>query len=355
MSLSPEVLEIVRTGQIDYTWLYRSASAGYVVGGLVEETKEVLEQYWITTWAWLSEKQKRDIHETGRALHSEEWVGGVHPFVNDWISEPTAFRAIMTEKRDIIFPNHVVSSLRRKPDGSVRRINKWTGAICRKQISLSGLKYKTTSAIWQENKMIIEQIKGNFLSVLVVIFAVTLSGCAQENIKQYTRQQWTVDADQDQCKVSKIVQDYRESQEWRNGRSYGLDFYRQDEDALLRIRHRSTDWNLLDYINLDNRYQFRSSCKSDFTLQQLVSISQYGPVLDPKFRSDQEGMRRYGSVSEYSFHTPSTEKLLCRVTPFRHRLPSGHPLADGVWKTGRVQSCINVATGAKTFNVIRDN
>ena len=81
----------------------------------------------LTTWAWLSEKQKRDIHETGRVLRSEEWVGGVHPFVNDWISEPAAFRAIMTEKRDIIFPNRVVSSLRHKSDGSVRRVNKWVG------------------------------------------------------------------------------------------------------------------------------------------------------------------------------------------------------------------------------------
>ncbi len=81
----------------------------------------------LTTWAWLSDQQKQDIHKTGRELQPEEWTGGAHPFVNDWITEPAAFRAVMTEKRDVIFPNHTASSLRRNPDGSVRRVSKWTG------------------------------------------------------------------------------------------------------------------------------------------------------------------------------------------------------------------------------------
>lgn len=71
--------------------------------------------------------EAQDIHKTGRELQLKEWTGGVHPFVNDWITEPAAFRAVMTEKRDVVFPNHIVSSLRRKSDGSVRRVNKWTG------------------------------------------------------------------------------------------------------------------------------------------------------------------------------------------------------------------------------------
>ena len=81
----------------------------------------------LTTWAWLTDEQKRDIHKTGRELQPKEWTGGAHPFVNDWITEPAAFRAVMTEKRDVIFPDHIVSSLRLNPDDSVRRVNKWTG------------------------------------------------------------------------------------------------------------------------------------------------------------------------------------------------------------------------------------
>lgn len=90
----------------------------------------------LTTWAWLSDRQKQDIHKTGRELHPEEWTGGQHPFVNDWITEPAAFRAVMTEKRDVIFPDHIVSSLRRNPDGSVRRVNKWVGRnLLRRKLS----------------------------------------------------------------------------------------------------------------------------------------------------------------------------------------------------------------------------
>ena len=87
----------------------------------------------LTTWAWLSDHQKQHIHKTGRGLKSDEWTGGTHPFVNDWITEPRAFRAVMAEKRDEIFPNYIISSLRRHPDGSVRRVNKWTGRKLQKQ------------------------------------------------------------------------------------------------------------------------------------------------------------------------------------------------------------------------------
>lgn len=234
MSLSPQALQAVRTGEIDYAWLYRPASAGCVVGDSVEASTHLPANLWVkwrslgvfalaglnrgeadilpgaflekheqaiteppemrfapatpwveilkfdaltalgmtigqlatspyhqqfklsyylpveilpplkaeqfrcflnaeghpvglTTWAWLTDQQKQDIHKTGRELQPEEWIGGEHPFVNDWITEPTAFRAVMTEKRDVIFPDHIVSSLRRNPDGSVRRVNKWTG------------------------------------------------------------------------------------------------------------------------------------------------------------------------------------------------------------------------------------
>ncbi|KZL17210.1 RTX toxin acyltransferase family protein [Pseudovibrio axinellae] len=246
MSLSPQALNDVRTGEIDCAWLDRSASAGCVVGGRVGESTHFSPQHWIkwrslgvlalvalkrgeahllpgafldkfeqtaeqppelayaftkpwmltkkfdaltaigiaiqqlaassyhekfnlsyylpveilppllagqlrcyldvegnpaglTTWAWLSDKQKRDIHKTGRALKREEWSGGIHPFVNDWITVPAAFRAVMTEKRDVIFPNHIVSSLRRNRDASIRRVNKWAGRNLQKKAMSSNV------------------------------------------------------------------------------------------------------------------------------------------------------------------------------------------------------------------------
>lgn len=234
LSLTPQALITVRTGKIDYTWLYRHANAGCIVGDCVRGVSNMPPQAWVkwrsigvfalaalrqgdtdilpeaflakylqsadtsadlslspatpwvqplrfdaltalgvtigqladspyhrqfklsyylpveilpplkanqlrcflgaegtplglTTWAWLSDDLRHDIHKTGRALQPDEWTGGSHPFVNDWITEPRAFRAVMAEKRDVLFPDHIVSSLRRNTDGSVRRVNKWVG------------------------------------------------------------------------------------------------------------------------------------------------------------------------------------------------------------------------------------
>jgi cytolysin-activating lysine-acyltransferase len=57
----------------------------------------------------------------------EEWSEGSHLFFNDWITKPTVFRTAMAHMTQTVFPNEIASSLRRNPDGSVRRINKWVG------------------------------------------------------------------------------------------------------------------------------------------------------------------------------------------------------------------------------------
>ncbi|XAT61234.1 toxin-activating lysine-acyltransferase [Rhodobacteraceae bacterium Araon29] len=81
----------------------------------------------LTTWAWLSDASKHDVHITGRALQSLEWSGGSNLFFNDWITDPKAFRPATANMAQDIFPTKTASSLRRNPDGSVRRINTWKG------------------------------------------------------------------------------------------------------------------------------------------------------------------------------------------------------------------------------------
>ena len=234
MSLSPQALQAVRTGEIDYAWLYRPANAGCVVGDSVEAITNLpanlwikwrslgvfalaalnrgeadilpstfLEEYkqagaitpellfstatpWVqplkfdaltalgttigqlaispyhqqfklsyylpveilpplkaeqvlcflnakghpvglTTWAWLNDAAKKEVHTSGRALAASEWSFGPHLFFNDWITDPVIFRAAMAQMTGEVFPNEIASSLRRNPDGSVRRVNKWTG------------------------------------------------------------------------------------------------------------------------------------------------------------------------------------------------------------------------------------
>lgn len=67
------------------------------------------------------------MHSTGRSLAETEWTSGSNPFVNDWITDPSVFASVMREMREEIFADHVVTSIRRKLDGSIRRVNRWVG------------------------------------------------------------------------------------------------------------------------------------------------------------------------------------------------------------------------------------
>lgn len=86
----------------------------------------------MVTWAWLSADVEADIHATGRALNHEEWNCGDRLFFNDWITPYNNIRDVLHDMTHSVFPNEVATSLRRNPDGSVRRINRWTGVNLRK-------------------------------------------------------------------------------------------------------------------------------------------------------------------------------------------------------------------------------
>lgn len=81
----------------------------------------------MATWAWLSKDVEADIHVTGRALTRDEWNCGDRLFFNDWVTPYGNIREIVHDMTHNIFPEEVATSLRRNPDGSVRRINRWTG------------------------------------------------------------------------------------------------------------------------------------------------------------------------------------------------------------------------------------
>lgn len=86
----------------------------------------------MVTWAWLSEEVERDVHKTGRALTENEWNCGDRLFFNDWITPYDNIREVLHDMTHNIFPNEVATSLRRNPDGTVRRVNRWTGVNLRK-------------------------------------------------------------------------------------------------------------------------------------------------------------------------------------------------------------------------------
>ena len=83
------------------------------------------------TWAWLSEEVEAEVHATGRALAQDEWACGNRLFFNDWVTPYNNIREVVQDMTHNIFPDQVATSLRRNPDGSVRRINRWTGVNLR--------------------------------------------------------------------------------------------------------------------------------------------------------------------------------------------------------------------------------
>ncbi|MEC3862328.1 toxin-activating lysine-acyltransferase [Mesobacterium sp. TK19101] len=86
----------------------------------------------LVTWAWLSEEVQHDVHKTGRALTEDEWNCGDRLFFNDWITPYDNIREVLHDMTHNIFPDEVATSLRRNPDGTVRRVNRWTGVNLRK-------------------------------------------------------------------------------------------------------------------------------------------------------------------------------------------------------------------------------
>ena len=59
----------------------------------------------------------------------KSWQTGSQLFFNDWVTPDGLVRAALRFCTRDIFPDDVATSLRRHPDASIRKINRWTGSI----------------------------------------------------------------------------------------------------------------------------------------------------------------------------------------------------------------------------------
>lgn len=89
------------------------------------------------TWAWISSACLAKVERSGRSLRLAEWTSGTRLFFNDWLSFGLAFRPMMVDLTSRVFPDQVATSLRRNPDATVRRVNRWTGMTLRGRTSAS--------------------------------------------------------------------------------------------------------------------------------------------------------------------------------------------------------------------------
>jgi cytolysin-activating lysine-acyltransferase len=80
----------------------------------------------LVTWAWLSAEVEQDVHATGRALTRQEWRCGDRLFFNDGIAPHGNVRDLLHDMQHSLFPEAThATSLRRNPDGSIRRVHHW--------------------------------------------------------------------------------------------------------------------------------------------------------------------------------------------------------------------------------------
>lgn len=79
------------------------------------------------TWAWLDPSVEREILTSGRAIRADEWNCGKNLFFNDWITPYGNLREVVKDMTTGVFPDHKATSVRRNPDGTIRRTCKWTG------------------------------------------------------------------------------------------------------------------------------------------------------------------------------------------------------------------------------------
>lgn len=112
-----EVLPAVRTGQVKFY--------------LSREGRPVA----MISWAWITEAAEQEIHTTGRALKQDEWRCGDRMFINDWISPHVDARIHVRDMMWNVFPDiDYATSIRRKADGSVRRVNRWRRGSATRQV-----------------------------------------------------------------------------------------------------------------------------------------------------------------------------------------------------------------------------
>jgi hemolysin-activating ACP:hemolysin acyltransferase len=80
------------------------------------------------TWAWLSDAVEAEFLSSGRAPTQEDWTSGNRAFVHDWVALPRGTHVVVRDLKYGLFRDHVVTGIRRRSDGSVRKIGRWIGA-----------------------------------------------------------------------------------------------------------------------------------------------------------------------------------------------------------------------------------
>ncbi len=83
------------------------------------------------TWAWLTEDtERRLLHNPNVLLHISEWNEGERLWILDFLVHAGEVRTWIREARELFAESTDARSLRRRDDGSVRKITTWKRRPC---------------------------------------------------------------------------------------------------------------------------------------------------------------------------------------------------------------------------------
>jgi cytolysin-activating lysine-acyltransferase len=84
------------------------------------------------TWAWLAEDaERRLLHDPNVLLHISEWNEGDRLWILDFLVHTGEVRMWIREARDLFGGVTQANSLRRRSDGSIRKVTAWKRRLSR--------------------------------------------------------------------------------------------------------------------------------------------------------------------------------------------------------------------------------
>ena len=91
------------------------------------------------SWAFLGPVARDGLLTRTRKLQPEDWASGPDAWVMDFIAPYGHTWAMVDDLQRTALADHIVHATRRKPDGTIRKIGRWTGQNVRRGDALEKL------------------------------------------------------------------------------------------------------------------------------------------------------------------------------------------------------------------------
>ena len=85
------------------------------------------------SWAFLGPVARDGLLTRTRKLQPEDWASGPDAWVMDFIAPYGHTWAMVDDLQRTALADHIVHATRRKPDGTIRKIGRWTGINVRRK------------------------------------------------------------------------------------------------------------------------------------------------------------------------------------------------------------------------------